>query len=70
MNSVLYPVLKTESEYKRAVEIAEKEFGPNHIMVGDALVKLAEFYDRQGLRAEASYCDERIRIVLETYLST
>jgi hypothetical protein len=61
--------LKTENDYKMDVEIAEAEFGPGHIMVGGALVNLAEFYDRQGMRDQASDCDERIRILLEQYLS-
>jgi hypothetical protein len=61
--------LRTEEEYLAAVKYAELEFGPDHLQTGDALVALAEFYERCGLLEAANACDERIHEILEKYLS-
>ena len=60
--------IRTEDYYKRAVEVAEAEFGPDSIMTGDALVDLAQFYECCGLLDAANDCDERIHGILERYL--
>ena len=60
--------IRTEADYKRSVEVAEAEFGPESIMTGNALVDLAQFYERCGLLDAANDCDERIHWILEKYL--
>jgi hypothetical protein len=61
-------IKRTEADYKQAVADAEAEFGPDSIMTGDALVNLAQFYQRCGLLDAANDCDERIHGILERYL--
>jgi hypothetical protein len=61
-------IKRTESEYKQALADAEAEYGPDSILTGDALVDLAQFYERCGLLDAANDCDERIRGILEKYL--
>jgi hypothetical protein len=61
-------IKRTEADYKQAVADAEAEFGPDSIMTGDALVDLAQFYQRCGLLDAANDCDERIHGILERYL--
>jgi hypothetical protein len=62
-------IKRTESDYKQAVADAVAEFGPDSILTGDALVNLARFYEQYGLLDAANDCDERIRGILEKYLS-
>lgn len=61
--------LRTEQDYLEAVKDAEITYGPDHIKTGNALVALAEFYERSGLLDRANACDERIHEILEKFLS-
>ena len=61
---------KSENDYKQAVADAEAQYGADSIMIGDALIDLARFYERFGLWDAANDCDLRIHGILEKYLQT
>lgn len=61
--------LRTEQDYLDAVRSAELKYGREHLQTGDALVALAKFYERAGLLDKRDVCDERIRDILEKFLS-
>jgi len=51
--------------YKRALEIREKAFGPDHPQVASSLNKLAEVSRVQGEYAEAESLYKRAGVILE-----
>ena len=57
-----------EPLFKKALAIAEKVKGPNHIDVGNLLNNLAELYGLEGRYAEAEPLNQRGLLILEKAL--
>jgi hypothetical protein len=61
--------LRTLSDYKWSVELAEAQHGRDSIKIGDALIDLAQFYKRAGLLDAENDCYEHMNGILEKYFN-